>query len=565
MRDGLKARERLLVDPEKLTTRDGKHFSIDYYTPSLDGKHVAYGISQGGSEESVLHVLYTETGKVMGDTIDRSQFAQPTWLPDGQSFFYTRTQKLGPNAPDTARYQNLKVYYHTLGSDPDLEPPVMAAGLAAGLKVDADDFPSVFYSPAAPKYLLGLVVHGVKSEVTLYVAPYEQVPSSKTPWKKVADEADAVTNLDVHGDDLYVLTHKDASRYKVLKTSLAAPDLTNASVAVPASESVITGLAGAADALYVQELDGGLGRLLRLPYDGGAAQPVKLPFDGAIQGLSTNPLVAGSLVQMVSWTKSPLWYSLDAKTSKMTDTGLVAPSPVDYSKIESEEVKVKSADGTMVPLSIIHQRGLAMDGSHTTWLEGYGAYGITLDPAFRPTLLAFLERGGVFATAHTRGGGEYGEDWHLAGKLLTKQHTVDDFIACAEYLVEHKYTSPAHLAGEGTSAGGITIGGAITQRPELFAAALGESGRFRRAALGTDGQRFGQHSRVRHCQGAGRVQGPVCHGPVPPCETEHGLSCRVIEYRGQRPTRRSLAGSQDDGASAGRHQQRQAHSFAGRL
>jgi len=197
-----------------------------------------------------------------------------------------------------------------------------------------------------------------------------------------------------------------------------------------------------------------------------------LPFDGAIQALVTNPSEAGAWLELVSWTKSPLWYSLDAKTDKLTDTALVPPSPVDYSQIESEEVKAKSADGTMVPLSIIHKRGIALDGSHPTWLTGYGAYGINYDPYFDPTILAFLERGGVRAFAHVRGGGEYGEDWHQAGQKLTKQHTIDDFIAGGEYLIEHKYTSPAHLAGEGTSAGGITIGGAITQRPEMFGAAL---------------------------------------------------------------------------------------------
>jgi prolyl oligopeptidase len=126
----------------------------------------------------------------------------------------------------------------------------------------------------------------------------------------------------------------------------------------------------------------------------------------------------------------------------------------------------------MIPLSIIHKRGLALDGSHPTWLTGYGAYGINYDPYFDPTMLVFLEHGGVRAFAHVRGGGEYGEDWHQAGQKLTKQHTIDDFIAGGEYLIEHKYTSAAHLAGEGTSAGGITIGGAITQRPEMFGAAL---------------------------------------------------------------------------------------------
>jgi prolyl oligopeptidase len=296
--------------------------------------------------------------------------------------------------------------------------------------------------------------------------------SAKTAWKKVADEADAVTSFDVHGESLFLVSHKDASRFKVLRTSLENPDLNHATAVVPASDVVVVGISAASDALYVQDLDGGLGRLRRLPYLGGSSQPVKLPFEGAIQTLVTNPTESGAWLELTSWTKSPLWYSLDASSGKLTDTGLVAPSPVDYSQVESEEVKARSADGTMVPLSIIHKRGIALDGSHPTWLEGYGAYGITLDPTFRPTLLAFFERGGIFAVAHVRGGGEYGEDWHAGGQKLTKQHTIDDMLAGAQYLIDHKYTSAAHLAGEGTSAGGVTIGGAITQRPDLFGAAL---------------------------------------------------------------------------------------------
>jgi prolyl oligopeptidase len=302
--------------------------------------------------------------------------------------------------------------------------------------------------------------------------PFDANVGAKTTWKKIADQSDDVTGFDIHAGEIYLHSHKDASRFKVLRTSLSAPDVAHAAVAVPASEVVITGISAAADALYIQDLDGGIGRLRRLPYGNGAIQPINLPFYGAIQSLVTNPTESGAWLELTSWTKSPLWYSLDAKTDKLTDTALVPTSPVDYSQIESEEVKAKSADGTMVPLSIIHKRGIALDGSHPTWLTGYGAYGLNYDPYFDPTILAFLERGGVRAFAHVRGGGEYGEDWHLAGQKLTKQHTIDDFIATGEYLIEHKYTSAAHLAGEGTSAGGITIGRAITERPELFGAAL---------------------------------------------------------------------------------------------
>jgi prolyl oligopeptidase len=472
VRDGLRAPERLLVDPEKMTTAEGVHYSIDYFQPSIDGTYVAYGISPGGSEESVLHVLESATGKVLGDSIDRAEFASPAWLPDGKTFFYTRAQKLGPDAPPTAKYQKLKVYRHTLGGDPDKEPLVFGYEANPSVKVDENDFTVVTYSPGAPKYLVGLVIHGVKREIDIYTVPLDGNQSANTVWKKVADQSDEITGLDVHADSIYLLSHKDASRFKVLRTSLDAPDLAHAEVVVPASEVVVTGVSAASDALYIQDLDGGIGRLRRLSYRGGGAQSVKLPFDGAIQSLVTSATDPGAWLELTSWTRSPLWYALDSRTGKLTDTALVPPSPVDFSQIESEEVKAKSADGTMVPLSIIHKRGISLDGSHPVWLSGYGAYGITYDPSFQPTWLAFLEKGGIYAVAHVRGGGEYGEDWHQGGQKLTKQHTIDDFLAGAEYLVEHKYTSPAHLAGEGTSAGGITIGGAVSQRPDLFGAAL---------------------------------------------------------------------------------------------
>jgi prolyl oligopeptidase len=472
VRDSVSAPERVLVDPEKLTTPEGKHYSLDYFQPSLDGKYVGYGISPGGSEASVLHIIESATARVLPDSIDRAQFGQPTWLPDGNSFFYTRQQKMAADSPPTAIYQKLRVYRHTLGVDPEIEAAVFGYDVSPNVKVLEDDFPFLQYSPGAAKYLLGAVVHGVKREMDMYVAPFDSGVSSKTSWKKVVDENDQVIFGDIHEEYVYLLSHKDASRFKVLRTSLANPDAAHATVVVPPGDVVVTGVSAAKDALYVQDLDGGLGRLRRLAYTGGTASPVALPFEGAISSLVTNPSEPGAWVEMTSWTKSPVWLSYDAKAAKLTDTGLVPPSPVDFSQIESEEVKAKSADGTMVPVSIIHKRGLALDSSHPALLDGYGAYGITYDPAFRPTLLAWLERGGVFAVAHVRGGGEYGEDWHLSGKMATKEHTIEDFLGCARYLVERKYTSASRLAGEGTSAGGITIGGAITQGPDLFAAAL---------------------------------------------------------------------------------------------
>lgn len=473
-RDGPDAAERLLLNPGTLTA-NGVHYSIDYYQPSLDGKLVAVGISPGGSENSVLHVLETGTGKDLGERIDRAQFGAVSWLSDNHSFFYNRLRKLGPDEPRTAYYLNSRAYLHHLGDDPDKDTLVFGNGLSPSVSMVDSDFPVVSVPPGS-QYALALVAHGVQNESTVYFAKLSEVHDATAPWRKLIDVADEVTNFDIHGDHLYLVSHHNASRFKVLRLDLPDGDINSAQVVVAPSEAVVTVVSVAADAVYVQKLDAGLGRLWRLPFEGGAASEIRLPFDGAIQEMFANPAEAGVYVRSASWTKSPVFLHYDPKANTIADTRIVPPSPVDFSAIESEEVKAKAPDGTLVPLSIIHKRSLKLDGSHPTLLHGYGSYGITYDPGFDPASLAWLERGGVIAVAHVRGGGEYGEDWHNGGRKATKQKTITDFIACAQYLIEHKYTSPSHLAGEGTSAGGITIGGAITERPDLFAAALDNVG-----------------------------------------------------------------------------------------
>jgi prolyl oligopeptidase len=474
VRDGMSGSERLLIDPETLTA-NGVHYSIDYFQASPNGKLVAVGVSPGGSENSVLRVLEADTGRDLRERIDRAQFGAVFWLPDNRSFFYNRLRKPEPGEPRTAYYLNSRDYLHHLGTDPDKDVPVFGNGLSAAVAMTDSDFPFVSLPPGS-HYAFGVVSHGVQNEVTAYIAKLEDVRDASVPWRKVADVADDVTGFDIHGDYAYLLSHHNASRYKVLRVDLRSGDLAHAEVMIPPSDAVITNIIAAADALYVQKLDSGLGRMWRLPFDGGAASEVALPFEGAIQEMSATPTEAGVFVRLASWTKSPMWFHYDPKACTLSDTKLVPPSPVDFSAITSEEVKAKAPDGTLVPLSIVHLRSLKLDGSHPTLLHGYGSYGITYDPAFDPTSLAWLERGGVIAVAHVRGGGEYGEDWHNAGRKATKKNTITDFIACAQYLIDHGYTSSRHLAGEGTSAGGITIGGAITERPDLFAAALDNVG-----------------------------------------------------------------------------------------
>ncbi len=471
VRDGLEGTERLLIDPDKLSS-PGKHYSIDYFEPSLDGRYVAYGVSPSGSEDSVLRVIGTSTGRELSEHIDRAQLANISWLPGGQSFFYNRLAKLAPEAASTERYQKNRAYLHVLGADPDKDEAVIGYGLSPEVKVLEDDFSFGAFSSGSP-YVFGLVGHGVQNEISLYAAALSSLNGASTPWRKVIDVDDQVTNYDVHGDDLYLLTHRDASRFKVIRTKLSAPNVKQAEVLVAPGDAVVKSLSVAEDALYVQLLEGGIGRLLRVPFTPGApVELISLPVDGTILSLVTEPRRPGALVRLESWTKSPLWYAYDPRTKRVSDTRLMPPSPVDFSQIESIEVKVRSVDGTPVPLSIVYKRGLARDGSHPTLLTGYGAYGFSYDPHYDPTLLPWLERGGIYAIAHVRGGGEYGEEWHQAGMKLTKQNTISDFIACAEYLIREKYTSAKFLGGEGRSAGSITISGAITQRPDLFAAAL---------------------------------------------------------------------------------------------
>jgi prolyl oligopeptidase len=464
--------ETLLVDPTALS-KAGPHVSLDWFQPSWDGKYVAYGISPGGSEDSTIHVVESATGKLLPDAIDRSQYAGLSWLPDNSGFFHMRLQKLAKGAPPTEIYRFMKVYLHKLGDDADAAKPLVGNGVPGSAIIGEFDFPAIYASPASP-WVLAVSYHGVQIEQTLYSARLDDVIKGTAKWTRVADIPEAVTNADFRGDDVWLLTHSGASRFRIVRTSLAKPDFTSAKEIVPQQQGVLTGLGVAQDGLYLQMLDAGPSRLFRTGFDGGPLQPVRTPFLGSIAFLATNPQLPGAAFNTQGFVDSPR--VLIAEGGETRDTGLMAPLAVETSGFEVREEKIASADGTQVPCTVVAKKGLVRDGSHPTLVDGYGSYGISEEPFFSPTLFAWLERGAVYVQAHARGGGEYGEDWHNAGRKATKQHTVDDFVACARLAIEEKLTSPAHLAGSGTSAGGITVGGAITQHPEMFAAALDRVG-----------------------------------------------------------------------------------------
>jgi len=471
VREGFKGAERLLLDPDKLS-EPGKRYSIDSYNPSFDGKYVSYTISVGGSENGEMRVIETASGKDLGERIDRARFGAGAWLPDNHSFVYNRLQKLGDGAPATELYQKSRVYLHTLGTSPDRDVAVFGYEVNPAIKMETTPLPFA-YVPIGSKYVIAIVNSGVSPNSEYYFTTVDKLAQTPIPWRKFVSLDDEVANLDLRGDDVYLLTYKNTPRYKIVHINLAQPDITKANTIFPASEAVVTGVGAAKDAVYVQTLDGGAGKLWRVDYKGGAPQLIKLPYEGTANLGWTDTLTEGLLFGLTSWTKSAAYFAYNPATQKATDTTLIPPIPIDMSSIDAVSVKAKSYDGTLVPLVILSKKELKRDGTNPTLMIGYGAYGIVnTEPFFASGYLPWLERGGILAFAGVRGGGEYGEEWHLAGKEKTKPNTWKDFIACAEYLIKEKYTSAAHLAGEGGSAGGILIGNSIAERPDLFGAAV---------------------------------------------------------------------------------------------
>jgi prolyl oligopeptidase len=470
VRDGLHATERLLVDPQILGGPKGR-FTISAFYPSPDGRFVAVEIAAGGSEEGVVQVLDVATGKPLDDKIDRVWESSVSWVSSDRCFFYSRLQKLGPGMTELDKELNETAYLHRLGDNPERDVPVLGSKFNPPVSMLPTDSGFVAVQPDS-HYGFGTIFHGVQNEITLVCSPIEALVQGKPSWTKICDVDDGVVGFDVRGNDLFLRTHKDAPRFKIIHVDLQHPDIAKADVVVPQSDLVLKNVGTAKDALYVQAAQAGIGRVLRVVYGQSELQQIQMPFVGAVDGFSTNPGADGVLLQLAGWVKAPGWYAYDPGTNQVTDTRLEPQNPADFSGITAVEVTAPGADGTPIPLSIIYKKDLKMDGSNPCLMEGYGAYGITLDPEFNATQLALLERGMVIAWAHVRGGGENGEAWHLAGQKLTKQNTISDFIACAEYLIKQGYTSSSKLALRGTSAGGITIGGALTQRPDLFTLAI---------------------------------------------------------------------------------------------
>ncbi|MFO1314556.1 MAG: prolyl oligopeptidase family serine peptidase [Burkholderiales bacterium] len=500
VRDGIASPERLLVDPDAFARPDAPA-AIDYFRAAPNGARVAFGVSLGGSEDATLHVIDVATRAAIGAPIPRARWASPSFRFDGNVLFYTQQKDAPAGAPAADLLRDARAHQRMYGPDGTTrDEALLGSDLAPGIAIGPDDTPSIAVSPVSP-FVVGVVQHGVEPEVSLYVARLTELRGAATPWRKLAGPERGITGFDLRGESIYVVTNEGAPRYRVLRWSLADPRSftpSAATVIVPESARVVRGVSVAKDALYVQQMDAGVGRLLRVRFDGTApavppppsarrksaaprAAParrrdpgpygeVRLPFPGAIDERITNPLHAGALLRMEGWTEPPGYFTVDAKSGAVTRTPLLPPARADFSGVASTQVRVRAHDGVEVPLSIVHAKGAMRDGSARVLLEAYGAYGNSEEPRFAPSLLAWIERGGVYAVAHVRGGGELGRDWHRAGFKATKANTWRDAIAAAEWLVRENWTRPARLAITGGSAGGIAAGNAVVDRPDLFAA-----------------------------------------------------------------------------------------------
>ena len=485
VREGAAGAERLLVDPDAIPTT-GPHYALDYYEPSQDGMHVAYGVSPGGSEASVIHVVDVATGRDLADVIDRAEQGSPSWLPDGKAFFYNRYALLGAGAKETDKYLNSRACLHVLGTDPSADVALVGTGVAGSPAIDPVDTPVLFTTAGSDQVVL-LINHGASPVQTFWVAPLVAARQPGAAWKKVSDVADEITDVQVHGDRLFLSSLHGTPRTQLLETDARAPDVAHARVLVPTGPRVIEQAVAASDALYVIDLDGGLGRIRRVGYDDGKVADVALPLAGTVSSLAADPTVPGLVFSEQGWVTAPQFFrTVGGQVSALP---LAPPWREDLSAYTSEEVMATAADGTKIPLSIVHRKDVKPDGSHPVWLTGYGAYGVSLKPVLASRFFTLLDDGGVYAVAHVRGGGEFGEDWHQAGRIATKPNTHRDLIACAEYLVKQHWTKPSLLAIAGGSAGGITVGMALTERPDLFRVVISNVGDSNtlRSEQGTDG------------------------------------------------------------------------------
>ena len=467
-KENSKSPEVLLFDP--LTFIAGKTLTVENMIPSYDGKLLLIGYSENGAEISTLKILNVDTKKFLSDEIPNTRGAMG-WSFDNKSIMYMWIKSADNNVVDGRL--NPKTKLHKLGTAYEKDTDYFSNTAYPNLNIAAKSYPYIVLLEEEKDYIFA-GEGTVQNELQMWYAPVSQFNSANIQWKTLCKTSDKLVYPAILDGKMYAITHKNAKNYKLVATDLKNPNWDKATTVVPEKEMSLKAAVASKDYILLEYNDGINSHLYRYNPKTEAMDKVKMPFSGtaSIQRLEfkTNDFLVG----ITSWNKPFTEFMYNAVTGAFTASEFNQPPayPAEYTDLVVEEVEVKGHDGVMIPLSIIYKKGTKKDGSNVCFMNSYGAYGSSMTPYFSSRQNALAVKGVVIAIPHVRGGSEKGEEWYKAGYKTTKPNTWKDFISCAEYLIAKGYTTSSKLSGTGTSAGGILISRAITERPDLFAAAI---------------------------------------------------------------------------------------------
>jgi len=467
-REGLYGVDKLLFDP--LNHIPGKTLSVRSINPSSDGKKLLIAYSEQGLEVFTLQIIDVDTKQMLPDTILGSAGAGD-WSADNNSFLYgwlRSTDNMDPNS-----YLNAKQKLHKLGAEVKTDTDFFSNESYPKLNIDPGVFPTVQMSKYATQYIFAGEIT-VQRELKEYYAPINQFYSNNIQWKTLCETNDMLLEIQFFDNKIFATTNKNATNLQLVATDAENPNWDNAEIIVPEKSMRLVNFNRCKDFILINYTDGISNSIVKYNPKTKKTTNIKLPFKGFIYFKRIATQSNNFLFGITSWNKpfTELLFNADTDTFSASPFTKPPQYPESYRNLVVEEVEVKGHDGVMVPLSIIYKKDLKRDGSNVCILEGYGAYGYSYTPYFNAELNSLAAKGAVIAIAHVRGGGEKGKSWHLAGYKNTKPNTWKDFISCAEYLIDKGFTNKEKLAGTGTSAGGVLITRAITERPDLFAAAV---------------------------------------------------------------------------------------------
>ncbi len=457
-REGSDGPEKVLLDPNTWST-DGT-VSLGDWAPSWDGKRVAYAQRPNAADEAVLHVIDVDTGAVSTtDVIEGAKYADADWTADGKGFYY-EWLPTDPSIPVDARPGYTEIRYHALGTDPAKDPVVR----------ERTGDPKTFLSAwlgADGRYLFAYVSRGW-NENDVYVKDLKK----DKDFRLLVKGEGAIYSMTVWKDQLYVWTDEGAPKGRVFRAPVAKPDRAGwVEIVREDPNATLENLTIVGGHLALAYLKDAASELRLATPEGKPVRTIPFPTIGSASALSGLPDKDDAYFQFSSFTSPRQVYRTSVKSGQVDLWGKVE-LPIDPSPYVVEQVRYTSKDGTEVPMFLVRRKDAPKDGKNPTLLYGYGGFSVSLTPSFRSSIYPWLEAGGIYAVANLRGGGEYGKEWHDAGRGANKQNVFDDFVAGGEYLVREGWTSPAHLGINGGSNGGLLVGAAMTQRPDLWGAVV---------------------------------------------------------------------------------------------